>query len=517
MMRRAHAFFPAFALILTASIVSAQPYAPPPNPLRMQVGGWLGVVFGDRPVAAGEPGQLGLMVTEVAPGSPGSVAGFMRGDTLTDVGQFTVRDVLAHVQGTGGSSTAAVNEALTRMPGANRVKFAVVRGGRRVDLFIDLTGSAERRLLFLTLRERSIQQVRRIDAATTQLATASAEYEQVRLTGSLGPLYREYNKLLQDIINTGDADVLEALVNDAFNDGRLEVIHRLIGALQLIVDRRLAIPSTQLGEYRGFDASLRTLVPNRAHFDRTLGTLSAPQLAAARAALRFVAPYEDAKDRLAQVEQRLRTHEAAVSDDSRLAALKGELLSSLQSGVRDDALEERIARLPSEQRRAMEDFRREMLARRAQSEAAEAQTAAQRRKLDEANDAIFQQLKDAKRQKEHAERQARERLAAEQSDTLRQHGVTHVTFGDDLYANPFQFQGQTVCLKDLRFRRMINAGVGIFQTRTGRQFVISRVPVDAFKQEWQRNSIVARVVTSAGKPATLQLNYVTMLPEPDGN
>jgi hypothetical protein len=47
--------------------------------------------------------------------------------------------------------------------------------------------------------------------------------------------------------------------------------------------------------------------------------------------------------------------------------------------------------------------------------------------------------------------------------------------------------------------------------------VISRVPVDAFKQEWQRNSIVARVVTSAGKPATFQLNYVTMLPESAGH
>ena len=70
--------------------------------------------------------------------------------------------------------------------------------------------------------------------------------------------------------------------------------------------------------------------------------------------------------------------------------------------------------------------------RGARAQAAEAQAAAERRKLDEANDVILQQLKEAKRQKEEAERQERERLAAEQSDTLRQHGVTHVTFGEDL-------------------------------------------------------------------------------------
>ena len=71
-----------------------------------------------------------------------------------------------------------------------------------------------------------------------------------------------------------------------------------------------------------------------------------------------------------------------------------------------------------------------------------------------------------------------------------------------------------MCLKDLRFRHMVDASVGVFQTRTGRQLVISRVPVDASKQPGQRNSVLAKVVRSAGKPATLQLNYVAVLPEP---
>jgi hypothetical protein len=515
-MLRARALLPAFAVMLTASVVSAQPYEPPPNPLRMQVRGWLGAVFGDQPVAAGGPGDISLVVTEVTPGSPASLAGFARGDILTNVGRLSVRDVLA--QGAGGaSSTAAVTEALTRMPGASRVKFRVVRGGHPIDLFVELTGSAERRLIFLTLRERSTHQLRRIDAATRQLATTTAEYEQARLTGSLGPVYREYTKLLQEIIGTGDADVLDALANDAFNDGRLEVVHRLIAFLQLVAARRISIPSAHLAEYRAFNAGLETLVPSRAHFDRTLGALTARQLVAARAALLFVEPYADAKDRLAQVEQRLGAHQAASSDDARLAALKGELLSSLQSGVRDQALEDRIARLPPESRRALEEFRSQMLARRAQADAAAAQAAADRRKLEETNDAIFQQMKEARRQKEEAERQERERIAAEQSEALRQHGVTHVTFGEDLYANPFRFQGQTVCLKDLRFRRMINSSVGLFQTRTGRQLIISRVPVDAFKEAGQRHSVLAKVVTTAGKSPTLELSYVALLPEPEGN
>jgi hypothetical protein len=44
---------------------------------------------------------------------------------------------------------------------------------------------------------------------------------------------------------------------------------------------------------------------------------------------------------------------------------------------------------------------------------------------------------------------------------------------------------------------------------------MSRVPVDACKQAGQRGSVLAKVVTSAGKP--LQLHYVAVLPKSDGN
>jgi hypothetical protein len=520
----------ALALSMSATTAFAQAYERPVNPLRMQGGGWLGVVFANQPVAAGGSGGLGVVVSDVAPGGPGSTAGFARGDVLTEVGRLSVRDVLAQAHGTSMSPTEAVNEALTGLSGVSRVKFVVVRGGQRVDLFAELTGSPERRLLFFTIRERSTQQLRRLDAATTQLSGAVPEYEQIRLTGSLGPIFREYNKLLQDIINTGDADVLDALLNDATNDRRLEVFHRLIAFLQFVGARRVSIPSSQIGEYRAFDANLKTLVPSRAHFNQTVGALTPRQLYAARAALRFIEPYEDAKERLAQVDLRIAAHEATTSQDGRLVALKGELLSALQSGVRNQELEDRIARLPPDGRRAMENFRRQMLARRGESEAAElkrkqdeAAAEAERRKRDEANDAIFQQLKEAKRQKEERERQERERLAAEQSSRLREYGATHVTYGEDVWDNPFQFEGQTVCFKDVRFKRMIDAGVGVFQTRSGRELVIRRVPVDAFKRAGQRNSVLAKIVatppskTSPPGPRPLQLTYVALLPEADGN
>jgi hypothetical protein len=63
---------------------------------------------------------------------------------------------------------------------------------------------------------------------------------------------------------------------------------------------------------------------------------------------------------------------------------------------------------------------------------------------------------------------------------------------------------------------MIGSGVGVFRTRTSRQLLISRVPTDRFKQAGQRNSVLAKVVTFAGKPTTVQLNYVAVLPEPEG-
>jgi len=527
-MRRAALLF--LALSLSASSAAAQSYERPVNPLRMQGGGWLGVMFTEPPVAIASSGGLGLVVAEVVPGGPGSVAGFVRGDVLTEVGRRAVRDVLASAQGRSISATDAVNEALTAMSGASRVKFAIVRGGQRVDLFAELTGSPERRLLFFTVRERSTQQLRRIDATMQQLGTAPAEYEQVRLTGSLGPLYREYGKLLQDIINTGDPEVLDGLLNDAINDRRLEVMHRLIGCLQILNARSFPIPSPQVGEFRTFDANLKTLVPSRAHFDQTVGALTPRQLAAAAAALRFIEPYADARDRLAQVERRLAAHDATTSEDHRLVALKGELLAALQAGVRNQDLEDRIARLPPDGRRAMEEFRRQMLARRGQSEAAEqkrkqeeAAAQAERRQRDDANDAIFQQLREAKRQKEERERQTQERLAAEQTERLREYGASHVTYGEDVFDNPFRFEGKTVCFKDVRFRRMIDSGVGVFQTRSGRELVIRRLPVEAFTRAGQRNSVLVRIVaaptlkTAPPGPKILQLSYVAVLPEADGN
>jgi hypothetical protein len=516
------------AVVMTASTVCAQsPDRAPANPLRMQGGGWLGVMFSDQPVAVGGPGGVGVVVTEIVPGSPGSMAGFLRGDVVTVVGKVSVRELLGQVQGQSISVTGTVNEALTSLRGVSRLKFEVVRGGQRVDVFTDLSGSPERHLLFVKVRERSTQQLRQVDLATRQLSDNASEYEQARITGSLAPMYREYNRLLQEIINTGDAELLESRLTDAINDRRLEVFHRLVAFLQVVGIRGTLIPTAYVSDYRTFDTNLKTLVPSRAHFDQTLMSLTPSQLHAARSALRFIEPHGDARERLAQVEQRLAAHEARGAQDSKLVAMKSELLASLQSGVRNQELEDRIARLPPEGRRSMEDFRRQMLARRGEAEAAEqkrkheeAAAEAERRKRDEANDAIFEQLKEAKRQREEREREERERIAAERSNRLREYGATHVSFGDEVHDNPFRFQGHTVCFKNVRFKRMIEAGVGVFQTRGGRELLISRLPVDAFKRAGQGNSVVAKVLgrqsaqTASGRTVILvHAVHVAVLPE----
>ena len=77
-----------------------------------------------------------------------------------------------------------------------------------------------------------------------------------------------------------------------------------------------------------------------------------------------------------------------------------------------------------------------------------------------------------------------------------------------------------MCFKDVRFKRMIEAGVGVFQTRGGRELLISRLPVEAFTRAGQGNSVVARVLgrhpaqSASGRTVILvHATHVAVLPE----
>ncbi len=97
--------------------------------------------------------------------------------------------------------------------------------------------------------------------------------------------------------------------------------------------------------------------------------------------------------------------------------------------------------------------------------------------------------------------------------------ASHVSSGDDLHDNPFKLQGQAVGVMDIRFKRMIEAGVAVCETRNGQELLVSSLPVDSFSQAGESKSLVVKVIgtqpakNAMGGPITLtHLEYVAVLP-----
>lgn len=448
-----------------------------------------------------------------------------------------MQEFLSEAQAARQDAGAVMTAALQRLTPGSRLKFEVLRGQERLSLLAEFaTPTAEQRLL-LDKRARASQQLQQIAVAEQWLGANLSPDQMARVTASIVPLYREQNLLLRDIMSTGSDIDLRAKLAQAQQDRRLEALHKLIGIYQIVEERNLPICCAQDVAYQEFSSNLRRFLPVQSYFTKTLDSASRPTLAAIRTTLQFVEPYRDAHERIQEVDRRIKANDAAVTFNADVTAIQTQLQANAERGIRDPALDARIAKLPDPTRTALRDYDKQLVAavqqRKKDAEAIEAE----RRKQKEAMDAGYEQLKQAKQREDERRRveqeaaQARaqevadagrrreEQKEQERGKVLAKFHAAHVSSGDDLHDNPFKHQGQAVGVTDLRFKRMIEPGVAICETGTGRELLISSVPVDSFSQAGETKSLVVKVVgtqaakNAMGGPITLtHLEYVATLP-----
>src|SRR6266478_3227662 len=362
------------------------------NPLQMPTGGWLGISLADQP--AGPNAPPGVLISDVLPSGPGDRAGFRTGDLLVAIGTIQLQEILAEAQGARVPGSTFVLGALRRLAPGTRLKFDVMRGQERSTLFFfNGTATTEQTLLF-GKRERATQQLQQIAVVEQWLAANVSANDLARATASIGPLYRDQNLLLRDIMSTAGESTLRSKLLEAKQDRRLEVLHRLIGVLQTVETRSLPVCCGQADHYREFSRTLQGLLPPKYYFKKTVDSASPFTLGAIRSTLLFIEPYQDAHERLQDVESRLKVSEAALAVNTEFAAVQSQLQANADRGVfRDATLDVRIARLPDSMRTSLRDYEKQLVAtaeqRKRDADAAEAE----RRKQKETMDAGFEQLK----------------------------------------------------------------------------------------------------------------------------
>jgi len=525
----------------TGPIPASSKSSSPANPLVMTKGGWLGISFIDQ-----QPGPLGqeepqLAVADVLPGGPADSAGFRPGDILLAIGSIPVRDLIAEAQKEGVPLSDVLTATFSKLAPGGRLKFEVMRGQDRILLAAQFATPTTEQLLLTRKREESSKQLARIDRSEQWLSSNanSNSDEQARVTAGLGPLYAEYSTVLRGVSRTADEPTLRAMLTDSINDRRLEVLYRLIAFFSFAQGRQITVCCGQIEHYRNFDRMLRDFLPVKSHFTRALDTADLSRLKSMRWTLQFIEPYQGAKSRLADVDERLKASEASLALNTEFAAIISELQRNAARGIKDPKLDARIARLPADARVSLETYRRQLVshfaAQRQESEALEAE----KRKRQETTDAQYRQYREAK-----AAYEAQQKLDAETSrlraqeaadaarkeqdrhtqakmqevnKALATYHATLLPSGNELFDNAFRFQGQAVGLHQVTFKRMIESGVSVFETAAGKELLVSSLPLDLFTRAGQTKGLIVKVLgTKQAKNAvggTLVLTHVEYLAE----
>jgi chemotaxis protein histidine kinase CheA len=320
---------------------------------------------------------------------------------------------------------------------------------------------------------------------------------------------------------------------------RLEVIHgliRIIGLLdeQWSFDPRDPNDRIDEGILRRFAASATEMLKGSEELYRRISETDLSILKTILWRLRFVAPLDDAMNRMALAESKIEAVQT-------MLALK----QNIATGSTDAALEQRIAALPPDQRtevetvrRQLQDAKKQQLAKALEEQETQERALRRQRLIDEAISLRKEEIETGKPnptaeaqrrsdtelkqaveqwettyRQEQAERkaeEARRRVAeaerakaeaeqhrqaeamarqqqqekARREAVLRQYDVRATILGHQLQANPF---------RGVRFQRMIERQVGIFLTMQEQEIIVSSLPVEMFSTPGQSTPMIVRV------------------------
>ena len=183
--------------------------------------------------------------------------------------------------------------------------------------------------------------------------------------------------------------------------------------------------------------------------------------------LRFIEPYKDVRDRIANIEMEMKPIEEA--EIKRKTAI-----TQREEEMRPKILAEQEVERQKELKKAEEEKEKKLLAE---------QEAERQKQLREAEEEKEKKLL----AEQYVEQQKRLRAKREK------YGLRSEVFGQQLTANPFKYEEQVVILSMISFERMLDRNTGSFDDLAGHQLVVSSLPSNLFTMHGQMAQIIVRV------------------------
>lgn len=406
--------------------------------------------------------------------------------------------------------------------------------------------------------------------------------DERRIAGLLSSFYSSYTRSFiafdsVSLLKTTSPTDLESAYQKSLVDKKLDIFHELIRFLPVLKKFK----SIKVYEAEMLDKSLQEVLQSSETLDENASSFKdLQQLYLAYWRLRFIEPYQGVKSRLDMVDKKIKSFEGAQTEEKEFESIKSALNENINQGQTDAYLEQRIAKLPESKREAIEDLRNKLLEEKAtqvkkvqedkekkekslqkQIQINQAikwrkeeidtgklnlKAQEQRKKDQEINQAIelwemhykkelatkkadeaerriaeIERAKIEKQRKKEADEVKKKKMEEENilRAKLEKYNVRTSVLGDELYANPFQWEGQNIVLTGARFERMIERKVAIFSTYQNNQIVISKLPSDLFTRKGQTAELIVKVKGKASgtnllgaKVEVPHVEYISIFP-----
>lgn len=381
------------------------------------------------------------------------------------------------------------------------------------------------------IAKRNIETLKHIENAQNKIPNASVGHIG-QILGEVDFAYSIYNAYLGggigldvEILQISDPAILKAKYEEDVNNKSIETLHALIRFLDVQKKYNIRPGSNNNQFVKKIDSVIQRAEKME---QQAIESGDLHQMLLVYYWLRFIEPYQDAKVRMEAMVPKIKERQAALILEREIASIKAELRDSINKGETRIELEQRISKLPENERISIEELRKKLLEEkslqvaktqekkekiekvaRRQAEIDQAikwrkeeletgkinpKAQEQRQKDQEIKRAVElwemeykkqlaeKKADEAKRilaEKERAKQEeqrskqveAAERKKGEEAEkrktTLAKYNVKAKISAADLHKNPFQFEGKAILLTGVTYDRMLEKGLAVFTYSTG--------------------------------------------------
>jgi hypothetical protein len=185
-----------------------------------------------------------------------------------------------------------------------------------------------------------------------------------QILGGVQMDYNWYNKILRPtfqgdivILETSNPELLKNKYEEWSNKKTIETLHSLIRFLDILKKY-----NKYFNEAKTFENNIDSIIKDTEKMEhRAVGSNDLNQMLLVYYRLRFIEPYKDAKVRMEAMVPIIKERQAALIQEKEIASIKKELENSINKGETRIELEQRISKLPENERISIEELRKKLL------------------------------------------------------------------------------------------------------------------------------------------------------------